>query len=149
VSALRRELDQIEKTLQKRNLSFQRLPVSVPFHSRWIECAKAAFDPFSGPERYAKGCLPLMCCDRAVTLSLLPGDYFWNVVRRPIRFHDATIRMEKRGSYRYIDVGPAGTLATFLKYGLPRASKSRVHAILTPFGVDQKNFAAVASSVRN
>jgi len=70
-------------------------------------------------------------------------------VRRPIRFRESTARLEQRGACRYIDVGPAGTLATFLKYGLPATATSTVHSILTPFGFDQKNLAALLASVSN
>jgi len=87
-----------------------------------------------------------VCCDQAAILYDLPEDYFWNVVRQPIRFRDTTDRLEAQGARRYIDVGPAGTLATFLKYGLPAATKSTVHAILTPFGVEQKHLAALLAS---
>jgi hypothetical protein len=51
--------------------------------------------------------------------------------------------LEEQGPRRYIDVGPAGTLATFLKYGLPATTESTVHAILTPYGFDEKNLAAL------
>jgi malonyl CoA-acyl carrier protein transacylase len=71
------------------------------------------------------------------------------VVRRPIRFRETTARLEQQGSRRYIDVGPAGTLATFLKYGMSAATRSTAHGILTPFGLDQKNLAAVLASIRN
>jgi len=46
-------------------------------------------------------------------------------------------------------VGPAGTLATFLKYGLPATTRSSIHAILTPFGFDRKNLAAVVAAAGN
>ena len=31
----------------KRNIGYQRLPVSFPFHSQWMERAKARFESFS------------------------------------------------------------------------------------------------------
>jgi malonyl CoA-acyl carrier protein transacylase len=79
-------------------------------------------------------------------LTDLPDDFFWRVVRHPIRFRETVAELERRGSHRYIDVGPSGTLATFVKYGLPQASSSTVHAILTPYGQDRRNLAAVLAS---
>ena len=142
ISARRRELAKIEAVLKQQNLSYQRLPVSFPFHSQWIEEAKAPFASFMRSIPYKPGQLPLVCCDQVATLSSLSGDYFWNVVRRPIHFRETAARLERQGPYRYIDVGPAGTLATFLKYGLPATTRSTMRAILTPFGFDQKNLAA-------
>jgi bacillaene synthase trans-acting acyltransferase len=139
IAARRAALDDIEATLRARQVSYQRLPVSFPFHSRWIDAAKVPFESSVRSLRYANGRLPMVCCDRACTLSHLDDDYFWRVVRHPIRFREATRHLEAERPRRYIDVGPAGTLATFLKYGLPATSRSTVHAILTPFGSDQKN----------
>ena len=57
---------------------------------------------------------------------------------------EAIAELESTGPYRYIDAGPAGTLATFLKYLLPKTSKSTAHAILSPFGSEQKSMEALA-----
>jgi acyl transferase domain-containing protein len=148
VSARRAELEAIEVALRKRNIGHQRLPVSFPFHSQLIDNAKAPFESFMRSIRRQRGRLPLACCDQAAILSELSDDYFWNVVRRPIRFRETTARLEREGSRRYIDVGPAGTLATFLKYGLPASAKSTAHAILTPYGCDQKNLASLLAAIR-
>jgi len=143
ISARQRELGEIEAVLRRRDVSYQRLPVSFPFHSQWIEKAEAPFLSSTRSIQCKGGQLPLICCDQMATVSGVSADYFWNVVRRPIRFRETTARLEQEGAHRYIDVGPAGTLATFLKYGLPATTSSTVHAILTPFGFDQKNLAAL------
>jgi bacillaene synthase trans-acting acyltransferase len=146
VSARRAELAEIEMVLKQREIAHQRLPVSFAFHSQWIEAAEPGYVPFLRSLACRPGQLPLVCCDRAEALSELPVDYFWDIVRHPIRFRETTARLEEEGGHRYIDVGPAGTLATFLKYGLPQTTKSTIHAILTPFGADEKNFAAVVAA---
>ncbi len=147
VSAPRRELAEIEAALAARDIGFQRLAVSFPFHSRWMDAARAPFEACMRSVRCAPGRLPLWCCDQAASLDDLPEGYFWNVVRRPIRFRETVARLEQGGARRYVDVGPAGTLATFVKYGLPAASASSVHAVLTPYGRDRKNFAAAVAAV--
>jgi bacillaene synthase trans-acting acyltransferase len=145
ITARRAELDAIEGELKRRNIGHQRLPVSFAFHSAWIDAAREPFVAAmrSVPRTAAR--LPLVCCDRAGMVSGLEDDHLWDVVRRPIRFREAIAALELRGPCRYIDAGPAGTLATFLKYSLPRTTRSTTHAILTPYGVDLKNLAAVAA----
>ena len=149
VSARRTELAEIEAALRKHNVNYQRLPVSFSFHSQWIEKAKAPFLSFMRSILCKKGRLPLVCCDQMAILSDLPDDYFWNVVRNPIRFRETTARLEEQGARQYIDVGPGGTLATFLKYGLPATTKSTIHTILSPYGVDQKNLTALLLSIKH
>jgi acyl transferase domain-containing protein len=149
VSARRTELAEIEAALRKCNVGYHRLPVSFPFHSQWIEKAKGPFYSFMRSIRCNQGRLPMLCCDQMAILSDLSGDYFWNVVRHPIRFREAIAFLEQQGARRYIDVGPAGTLATFLKYGMPAHTRSTVHSILTPYGIDQKNLGALLASLRH
>ena len=149
ISARCAELEEIEAALDEQHVGYERLPVSVPFHSHWIDKAKGPFESFMRSVPRKQGQLPLACCDQTTILSGLSDDYFWNVVRRPIRFRETIARLEQQGAHRYIDVGPAGTLATFLKYGMPATSKSTVHRILTPFGFDQKELTALLASIPN
>jgi bacillaene synthase trans-acting acyltransferase len=149
VSARQTELNEIEAVLKQRNLNYQRLPVSFPFHSKWIETARMQFQSFMGSIRRKPGQLPLVCCHQTAILFDLPADYFWNVVRYPIRFLETTSRLEQQGPRRYIDVGPAGTLATFLRYGMSPTTKSKVYALLTPYGLDQKNLVALLAAIRH
>jgi bacillaene synthase trans-acting acyltransferase len=143
VSALQADLGEIEAALSKRNVTYQRLAVSFAFHSRWMDQGRAPFESFMRSIRHARGRLPLVCCEQAELLTDLPDDYFWRIVRQPIRFRETIARLERHGAHRYIDVGPAGTLATFVKYGLSKTSRSTTHAILTPYGRDQDNLAAL------
>lgn len=145
VSARRSDIEAIEATLRQRTIGHQRIPVSVAFHSRWIDQARQPFQSFMRSIPARPGRLPLACCDRTETLSELSESFFWDVVRRPIRFPETIARLEQQGARRYIDVGPAGTLATFLKYGLSATSPSTVHAIMTPFGNELKNLAALSA----
>jgi bacillaene synthase trans-acting acyltransferase len=147
VSARTEALAEIEATLKMQNTGFQRLPVRFSFHSRSIDPAKGPFQAFMRTIRRRAGRVPLICCDQAAVFSDLPDEYFWNVVRRPIRFRETVALLERQGARRYIDVGPAGTLATFMKYGMPRDGKSTAHGILSPFGLDRKNLAALAVPV--
>jgi len=146
VSAVQADLDGIESVLKQRGLTYQRLAVSYAYHSHWIDCAEMQFDFFMRTIPMRQGTLPLVCCEQVSTLTALPEAYFWRVVRHPIRFRDAVEHLERQGQHRYIDVGPSGTLATFVKYGLADASGSTAHAILTPYGQDQKHLAALLAS---
>jgi hypothetical protein len=60
-----------------------------------------------------------------------------------MRFRDTLRHLERQGPHRYIDVGPSGTLATFVKYGMGAESTSSSHALLTPYGHDRRNLEAM------
>jgi len=146
VSAPCHALDAIEAGLKRRDIAHQRLAVSFAFHSRWIEPARERLSAFMHSVRLAPATMPIVCCERATTLTQLGGDFFWRVARHPIRFRDAIAHLERQGPHRYIDLGPSGTLATFVRYGLGQGSASSAHAVLTPYGRDAKNLAALLAS---
>ena len=64
VSARRPNSGRSRLSLRKRDVCYQRLPVSFPFHSQWIEEAKATFALFMRSIRLNRGRLPLVCCDQ-------------------------------------------------------------------------------------
>ncbi|RSZ60426.1 acyltransferase domain-containing protein [Massilia atriviolacea] len=145
VSAAHADLAPIEAVLRQRGITYQRLAVSYAFHSARIDLAEEQFAWFMKSIPCASARLPLVCCERGAALKQLSDDYFWRVVRQPIRFREAIASLEGQGRHRYIDVGPSGTLATFVKYALPDASASTAHATLTPYGQDLNNLARLAS----
>lgn len=146
VSTPREQIAEVEAGLKARQVAFKRLPVGYAFHSRWIDPAQAPFQSFMTSIRCDSGWLPLVCCDHARVLDRLPDDFFWHVVRRPIRFREAITVLEQEHACEFVDVGPAGTLATFLRYILPPARRSAVHAILSPYGHDHTRLAAFAAT---
>lgn len=142
ISARAADLASIESELRRRHLTYQRLAVSRAFHSQWIEAGRSPFESVMqtlGAGMATRGALPLVCCEQAAVLATLPADFFWRVVRGRIGFLDTIQHLERAGAYRYIDVGPSGTLATFVKYSLSARSRSTTHSILTPFGRDRRN----------
>ncbi|WP_256080284.1 ACP S-malonyltransferase [Massilia sp. YIM B04103] len=142
------QLARVENHLRQNGLAFQRLDVEFAFHSRWIDAARQPYLDYLQSLHFQPAAIPLACCASAGTLQALPSDFFWTVARAPIRFHDTVQALEAQDSYRYIDVGPAGTLATFLKYGLPAGSSSQIHTLMSPFGSDSGNLAAVVGQCR-
>lgn len=146
VAAPQAALDAVEQGLKQLGVARQRLAVGLAFHSRWVEDAKAPFLSHLRSVPLRQGVLPLVCCAQAGTLAHPSADFFWRVVRHPIRFKDTIEHLERQGRYRYVDVGPSGTLATFVKYALAPGSESTAHATLTPYGQDLKNLAALAAA---
>jgi bacillaene synthase trans-acting acyltransferase len=71
-------------------------------------------------------------------LDTLSEPYFWRVIRDPIYFQRTIQTLEARQGCCYLDLGPSGTLATFLKYLIGPKSVSTIHAIITPYGQEQR-----------
>jgi acyl transferase domain-containing protein len=115
IAAPAQRLGAIEGFLQDQGVLAIRLPVRFAFHSRWIDAARPPLLEYLRSMAMEAPRIPLICCASAGVATEVAADYFWRVARQPVRFHDTIRRLESQGCYRYIDVGPAGSLAGFVK----------------------------------
>jgi acyl transferase domain-containing protein len=139
VSALPEALTRIERVLRERNVMHQRLAVSLPFHSQWMEGAEVPCRAALAALTFRPPRTPLYLCTHDCVAPSLDANAIWKALREPILTQKALELLESRGNYRYIDVGPSGTMATFTKYNLAPGSTSVAFPILTPFGHDAQN----------
>lgn len=147
LAAPKDQLAPIESHLTRRGLTFQRLAVPYAFHSRWIEDVKGSLLPAADMLQWKAAEIPVACCAQAGFIGEIPAGYLWTVARAPIQFARTIEYLERNGPYIYIDVGPAGSLATFLRYIVAGKSVSQVKSVLTPFGRDLKNLEMVQSKL--
>jgi trans-AT polyketide synthase/acyltransferase/oxidoreductase domain-containing protein len=145
ISLPEQSASQVEAYLHQQGLNFQRLAVSFAFHSQWIDPARQSYQQFLDSLHSQQAAIPIICCASGDTLHTLSSNHFWSVARNPIRFRQTIELMETKEPYRYIDLGPGGTLATFLKYGLPTGTSSQIHMIMSPFGRDVESLKSVVT----
>jgi acyl transferase domain-containing protein len=126
-------IERVQEHLQSREILHCRLPVAVGFHSPLIDTLERPFREGIERLKMAKLHYPLVSAAYVAQMTQLPADFWWDVVRRPVRFQETIAWLEERGSSSYIDIGPSGTLAAFLKYGLDATSASSVCSIMSPF----------------
>ena len=133
--------------LRREDITYQEIQTSYAFHSRWIDGAKNAVLEALGALHFRLPKIPIVCCAQANLIETVSPATFWHSVRQPIEFARTIAELEKRGPHDFIDAGPAGTLATFLRYGLPTSSASRTYSTLSPFNLDLKNYQRVISEI--
>lgn len=136
-------LDRIELRLRERAIVHQRLPVPYAFHSPWIDPMRDAFIAATRGLPSRPSTVGVVCCASMQTLHTMPPDHFWQVARLPVEFQRTVQALESRGPHRYIDLGPSGTLATFIKYLLGPGARSTAQPVIAPFGRDEDRFAAL------
>jgi acyl transferase domain-containing protein len=143
VSGSEKAISDVQATFRARGIMSQRLSVKYAFHSKWIDPAKSPFLERANAITTSIADIPMACCAYKRILTHLPRDYFWDVARRPVDFAETFKQIHALGTFRYIDAGPSATLATFLKYTIPSASPGTIASIMTPYGNDVKNLAAI------
>lgn len=112
-------------------------PMQQPLESRVLAMArKLDFEPLRIPFVSSRdGAVFDRDTDPAVW-----SQHLWSTFRHPVAF-DATVRgLLGRGDFHFLDVGPSGTLATFVKYLLPTGSASSFGDVVNPFGRDSQTF---------
>lgn len=132
VSGNKDGMQKIAEALDSQVVS-QPLAVDYAFHSHWLDPAEQPFLTSMQSRPLQPLRIPLICCANAGLLTSIPATHLWQVVRQPVRFQKTIQALETRQSWCYIDVGPSGTLVTFLKY-LMQSSTSSMHTLATPYG---------------
>lgn len=138
-----KHIQQIKELLTGKGILCEILAVSYAFHSSLIDAAEAGFKRALAEVRYQT---PQLCYFSSLfraERTILPADYLWDVVRKPMAFARAIQTLEQDGPANYIDAGLGGTLANFVKRVVPAASLSSCFTILSPFHQDMKNMYAV------
>lgn len=147
VSASIPALERIESHLKQEKVLFQRLPVLYAFHSKLIDIAETPFLatvqalPFQTPK------IPIISCMTQGPIQQIEPSFLWNIVRKPIEFQNTINGLAAQGDMTYIDLGPSGTLANFVKYNLSRGTGARMYHIMTPLGRDLQNLEKFKSEV--
>ena len=146
VAAPAAAIDRVAEELKSRSINSIRLPLRYAFHSVQVEAARSGFLAacasldFSAAPR-----LPLVSTMSTQRVERFTPEYFWQVVTGPMRFRDTLLRLELSGPAVYIDCGPAGTSATFVKYNLSAGSNSAQFPILSPFRTGLRNLEKIKS----
>lgn len=144
VSGSLKGLETVKQCLKDNQIISQILPVNYAFHSSEIDPAKKPFLDYTNRQTDFKPAeIPILSSAFATQITHLECDYFWHVVREPIQFSKTLSTFEHKNDGIFIDCGPSGTLATFLKYSFAKGPPSRFFPILTPYANGRKNIDSV------
>lgn len=133
-------LNETHQILKSLNRTFIPLPVDYAFHSNEIVAAQSPFEQYCKAYlRFKNPKISLISGLTGLPLNKVPDSYFWDVVYQPSSFQRVITSLETHSKTLYIDLGPSGTLATFVKYNLTSTSQSEGISLLTPFHNGIKN----------
>jgi bacillaene synthase trans-acting acyltransferase len=138
VSGKAYDIEKFMKTLSEKNIISQKLPVAYPFHSKIIDTAKSSFLAKTKAIQFQKPKIPIVSSMTTKEITEVSVEDLWQSIRAPMRFQKTLINLESQGTFNYIDVGPSGTLANFVKHQLSLTSNSRQQAVMTPIKTNLK-----------
>ncbi len=138
-------IKRLRETLTRDGVLHQVLAVNYGFHTEMQQPLETRFMALARTLDFDALRIPMVSClDGAVYDGKTDIDgwqqRFWNTFRHPVAF-DATVRgLLGRGEFHFLDVGPSGTLATFVRYLLPAGSASLFNDVINPFGRDVQTY---------
>jgi bacillaene synthase trans-acting acyltransferase len=135
-----------EKLLRNRQIACLRLPVLFGFHSPAIDAAALPFNTFCSGLRLRRPSIPMLSSATATQVEALDPSYFWQAVRQPIRFREALDTFGHLKDAVFIDCGPSGTLATFLKHAGTRTPVS-AYPVLSPYRTGVQNLQRIKEHI--
>lgn len=148
VSGGHEQLGGIIQFLKEKQILHQRLPVSYAFHSSHIKAAEEDFLCLAQGKSYRKSVIPVISSLQGGPAKEVNDRFFWEIVSRPIRFQEAICYLENLHECIYVDVGPSGTLANFIKQQDKMKFGPRCFSICTPFNQEFKNLHTLQNLIR-
>ncbi|MNH84603.1 hypothetical protein D3C73_370300 [compost metagenome] len=145
ISGEEEQLGRIIQFLKEEQILHQRLAVSYAFHSSLLEAAEEDFLCLTQAKSYRQPVIPIISSLQGGLAQEVNDRFFWEIVSRPIRFQEAIRYLENLHECIYVDVGPSGTLANFIKQQDKEKFGQRCFSICTPFNQEFKNLHTLQS----
>lgn len=141
IAGLPERLKEVQGFLSQKSVLTQLLPISCGFHSPVIDVVETEYKRLLETMRPEEGRIPVVSSvySQALTRQHITQQYYWDLIRQPVNFEKTVQALEDEGAYLYIDAGPSGTLATFVKYLLKPGSSSQALPLLDQFGYNMRN----------
>lgn len=145
-------LERIQATLKNYSVPYLSLPVKYGFHSRLIDPASPSYLDYLEKLPVGMPLIPVISCQTGTEIPYYSKDHLWRVAREPTRFPEVLQWLENQvgegGGNIYIDLGPGGTLANFIKRSLDIHSASSYQSVITPFDQEVARLQAVEQSLQ-
>jgi len=145
ISGFTEKIKEIRAFLAKERILSQSLPVSYAFHSSLIDPAATPYREYLDAKKFLPPSVPFASCLTGTVTENFTGHYFWDVIRQRILFTEALRELEKDGPKIYLDLGPGGTLAGFVRRNLAPDSRSDIYAVITPYHQELKSLQKIRS----
>lgn len=139
VTGTKKSLDTYQKYLTEQGVLTARIPVTLPFHSTILQEHLHEFSTYlQQTVVLKKPNIPHISSLSILPITEIDATYYNRVISSYANHQHAIDFLESQGTCLYIDLGPSGTNATFVKYSLPTSSSSKIQAILSPYGKERK-----------
>jgi bacillaene synthase trans-acting acyltransferase len=141
-------LKSVQQFLAHKSILTQLLPIECGFHSPLIDAVEVEYKTLLEGMHPEESKIPVISSAYSSRLDrdMITPRYYWDLIRGPVHFDRTVDMLEESGPYVYIDAGPSGTLATFVKYLVKPDSQSKALPLLDQFGYNMRNLSKVEAA---
>lgn len=127
-------MQRVEAGLKNNGVVHQILPTTIGYHTPLIDELEIKFKKIMDRYRWAPTRINMISSQDGSTRVETSAEHLWNVIRQPVEFLQ-TIRntMSTPGGH-FIDVGPSGSLATYVKYNGEKGGPIHSYELMNRFG---------------
>lgn len=143
------EIQYLQAELSKKEVISQPLAVKYGFHTHYIDPIEIPYKQLIQKIEILPQVTPILSSLKQGVVQRIDSNYLWEVIRYPVNFRQTIYKMLKSGDYIFIDLGPSGTLATFIKYIITPNSSSVPIQTINTFGRDLKALEKMKSTYSN
>jgi trans-AT polyketide synthase/acyltransferase/oxidoreductase domain-containing protein len=109
---------------QRAGVTTVDLPAPFALHTPAMEAARDQFFAAAGATPFRTPKVPVYSPTRLAWVDRPDAASLWECATEPVQFARAIEQLETARVGRYLDLGPSGTLANFVKYKLPGADRA-------------------------
>lgn len=139
VTGLAAAVERLQRFLTSHDINTIELPVAYPFHSASMSGIEIPLREVAEQVSFGVPQIPILSVRSGEPISNCAPAQLLESMNCQVDFGATVRRLESSGPCLYIDLGPAGSMATTVKYNLIEGSRSEILAIITRFGQEVRN----------
>ncbi|TVZ40312.1 malonyl CoA-acyl carrier protein transacylase [Alteromonadaceae bacterium 2753L.S.0a.02] len=136
---------EIKQKLAKREVLSLVLPVAHSFHSHHIEPIKTPFKKVLDKVEMGTPKIKVYSPAKSGQVSSYEIDHFWDAIRNKVDFQGTAESLALAGDYKFIDLSPTASLASFLERSFGKSEK--YHFAVNQFGNNNETIARLISGL--
>lgn len=127
-------LEPFGRALDRRDITWVKVPVRRGFHSSLIEAAEPGYAELAADIDFREPRLPIYSSLTAARLRRIEPDHFWRLARGQVRFAQLVSNLWTALRPTFVDLSPGGSLAAFVRQQI--GPEAPAYAVMNPAGRD-------------
>lgn len=128
------EVTSLQDHLKNAGIVTQRLPINYAFHSPLMDRHQEDLTKLARSMAFTEPSVPICSTVTTEPIVEVSEQHIWQILSREVRFSQTIEQLQQKGDYVFVDLGPSGTLATFVKYLMNDGHDSVAFDAMNQFG---------------